>query len=135
MTAVKVPAASANRPVPPVIVCDRLHVVNTWRHRGAGRLGRGEQPVPICGRECPRSSRHRIRKRTDTVFLGRESTELRGIPSPLRWISSVAGGVKTPIVVPEMSPLNGSEAAAFVAAVCDAPVGVADVGEIGEPGS
>ena len=34
-----------------------------------------------------------------------------------------------------MSPLNGSEAAAFIAPVCDAAAGDADVGEIGEPGS
>ena len=59
--------------------CDRLHVVNAWCNRGAGRLGRGEQPVPIRSRECACSRRHWIRKRTDSAFLGSESTEMRGI--------------------------------------------------------
>ena len=59
--------------------CDRLHVVNAWSNRGAGRLGRGEQPVPIRGGEYPRSRRDGIGKRTDIMGFGRESTEMRGI--------------------------------------------------------
>ena len=105
----KAPAASANRPVPPVIVATVL-TSSTPGPTGVpvdSVVANSRSPFAAVNTHVPVAT-----------GLGNVPTSLASdvnrprcvaFPSPLRMISRVAGGVNTPFVVPEMSPWNGSD--------------------------